>query len=125
MTPNDMGYLPSISLIPAAAVTATANGTAVDIKDFIGNLQVLLDAGAGTGTTPTLDIKLQDSPDNVTFTDIAGKSFTQVTAAASRQQMVLNTDACARYVRAVATLGGSTPSFPVSVQAVGVKQVFP
>lgn len=125
MTPNDMGYLPSISLIPAAAVTATANGTAVDIKDFIGNLQVLLDAGAGTGTTPTLDIKLQDSPDNVTFTDIAGKSFTQVTAAASRQQMVLNTDACARYVRAVATLGGATPSFPVSVQAVGVKQVFP
>lgn len=125
INPNDVGYLPSLSLIPGQAIAASANGTGVDVKDFIGNLQILLDAGAGTGTTPTLDIKLQDSPDNTTFADLAGKAFTQVTTVASRQQMVLDTNACNRYVRAVATVGGTTPSFPISVQAVGVKQVFP
>lgn len=127
MNVNDIGYLPSISLIPSEAIAASANGAGVDIKDYVGTLQILLDAGAATaGTLPTLDVKIQDSPDNTNFTDIAGKAFTQVTTVASRQQLVLDTNAVGRYIRAVSTVGGTaSPSFPISVQGVGIKQVFP
>lgn len=125
MNVNDIGYLPSISLIAAQAIAATANGTGVDIKDYVGTMQLLLDSGAGAGTTPTLDVKIQDSDDNTAFADVTGKAFTQVTTVASRQQMVLDTNAVRRYIRAVSTLGGTTPSFPISLQGVGVKQVFP
>lgn len=125
MNVNDIGYLPSISLIAAQAIAATANGTGVDIKDYVGTMQLLLDAGTATGTTPTLDVKIQDSDDNSTFADVTGKAFTQVTTVASRQQMVIDTNAVRRYIRAVSTLTGTTPVYPVSLQGVGVKQVFP
>lgn len=125
--PNDIGYLPTVSLLAAQLIAASANGTGVDVKDYIGTMQVMLDAGAATaGTSPTLDVKIQDSDDDTTFADVTGKAFTQVTSVASRQQLVLDTNAVRRYVRAVATVGGTnSPAFPVSVQAVGVKQVFP
>lgn len=127
MNTNDVGYLPTISLIPASDVAATANGTGVDIKDYVGSLQLLLDAGAATaGTSPTLDVKIQDSDDNSSYADVTGKAFTQVTTVASRQQMVIDTNAVRRYIRAVVTVGGTnSPSFPASLQGVGIKQVFP
>lgn len=127
MNVNDIGYLPSVSLVAAAVVAATANGTGVDIKDYVGTLQLLLDAGAPTaGTTPTLDVKIQDSDDNTTFADVTGKAFTQVTTVASRQQLVIDTNSVRRYIRSVVTIGGTaTPAYPVSLQGVGIKQVFP
>lgn len=125
MNVNDIGYLPTISLVAAQAIAASANGAGVDIKDYVGTMQILLDAGVATGTTPTLDVKIQDSDDNTNFTDVTGKAFTQVTTVASRQQMVLDINAVRRYIRAVSTLSGTTPVYPISVQGVGVKQVFP
>lgn len=113
-----------VSLLPPAARTATANGTSVDLKDYIGRAKVILHSALGTGTTPTLDVKLQESDDNSTFTDISGAAFTQVTdAAASLQALSLDLDKTKRYVRAVSTIGGTTPSFTGNCVLVGRKQV--
>lgn len=113
-----------IPLFPTAARTSTANGTGADIKDYTGKVKVILDSAAGTGTAPTLDVKLQESDDNTTFTDITGATFTQVTgAAASLQSIGFEVDARKRYIRAVATIGGTTPSFTSSVNAIGMKAV--
>ncbi len=120
--------LQTIDLLPMQSVTSDGNGTGVDVQQFVGSVAILLSAKATAGTTPTLDIKLQDSADNSTFADISGAAFTQVTDASSSaavlQKISLNVDACARYVRAVKDIGGtSSPAFDVTCVGVGVKQV--
>ena len=108
------------SLLPALARTATANGSGVDLQgsnDAEGEAVVILDcAAAGAGTTPTYNVKIQDSADNSTFADVTGATFTQVTSTASQQKLTINANDVQRYIRAVATIGGtSSPSFVASV----------
>jgi hypothetical protein len=121
-------HLQTIDLLPMQSVTADGNGTGVDLQQFVGSVAIVLAAKNTAGSTPTLDIKLQDSADNSTFADIAGATFTQVTdagtSAAVLEKISLNVNACARYVRAVKDIGGtSSPAFDVTVVGLGVKQV--
>lgn len=100
-----------------AALTATTNGTGVDTLGYTSAM-VVLEVGAVSGTSPTLDVKVQESADNSTFTDVTGATFTQVTAANNSQ--VLRVDglgtARKRYLRAVATIGGTSPSFTLAAE---------
>ena len=102
----------ALSVLAPADRTSTANGTGVDVKDYNGIGHLILTSAAGTGSNPTLDVHVEDSADNSSFADVAGMAFTQVTnAAASLQSMAVNMDAVRRYVRAVVTIGGSSPHF--------------
>ena len=116
-----------LSLLDPADRSATVNGLAADILDYEGHAAAILQSAAGTGTTPTLDVKLQDSADGSTgWADIAGGAFTQVgNAAASAQVLKFNASAARRHIRAVATVGGTTPSFACAVSLVGKKQIIP
>lgn len=107
---------------PTAARTATANGAvAADLRTYDGDIAYLLDCAAGTGTTPTLDLKVQDSDDGSTgWADVTGATFTQVAAVASQQKLVVNKSAIKRYTRVVYTIAGTTPSFTFSVNILGV-----
>lgn len=108
---------------PTAARTATGNGTGIDVQTMDGDLYLILDSAAGSGTTPTLDIKLQSSDTSGgTYTDITGATFTQVTATASQQSITISKDEVRRWIRVVYTISGTTPSFTFSVNAVGVKK---
>lgn len=122
MIPNLGDRLQLLTLFASAAVTASGNGTGVDLLDYDGEMCAAINSGAGTGTSPTLDIKLQDSADNSSFADVAGLSITQITTAASLQKISFSKDEVRRYVRAVRTVGGTTPSFPVGVSLLGVKK---
>lgn len=114
------GVLTQSTLFPTAARTTTTNGPAVDVRGQKGIAAVILDSAAGTGTTPTMDVKIQDSADGATgWADVPGATFAQVTATASQQKIGLDLDACRGYIRAVATIGGTTPSFTFSVTALG------
>lgn len=105
---------------PTAARTATGNGTAVDMLAFDGDIVLVLDSAAGTGTSPTLDVTVQASATSGgTFTAIAGAVFTQVAGTASQQRIVVSKDDNQRWMRIVHTIGGSTPSFTFSVNALG------
>jgi len=116
-----------LSLLDPSERNATANGSAVDILNYEGQAAAILQSAAGTGTSPTLDVKLQDSADGSTgWADITGATFTQVTnAAPSAQAVKFNASAARRYIRAVATVGGTTPSFACAVSLVGKKQIIP
>jgi len=117
------GELLASNLI-AGTYTADANGAGADLQGYQGVLKIVLDSGAGGGTTPTLDVKIQDSADNSTFADVSGKVFTQVTgASASIQSLAIDTRAVRRYIRAVLTIAGTTPTFGLAVVAVGQKQI--
>jgi hypothetical protein len=90
--------------------TAATNGTGIDTTasaNFGG--QAYLQVAAFTGTDVT--VKIQDSADNVSFSDVAGLAFTQITGAAplAERIAVANTTTIRRYVRAATvTTGGFT-----------------
>jgi hypothetical protein len=116
-----------LSLFDPADRGASANGSAVDILEYEGQAAAILQSAAGTGTNPTLDVKLEDSADGATgWADIAGTAFTQVTdAAASAEIIKFNASDVRQYIRAVATIGGTTPSFVCAASFVGKKQIIP
>lgn len=109
---NGDGLEWGVQLTAGMITIATAgNQTAVDggAADAFG-LQAYLQVAAFTGTDAT--VKLQDSTDNVTFADITGAAFAQITAASAPQAQriaIANTATVRRYVRAaVVTTGGFT-----------------
>jgi hypothetical protein len=106
-----------------AARTATGSATGVDVQAYDGDLVLVLDSAAGTGTTPTLAVTVEHSDAlGSGYTAITGAAFTTVTTTASQQKLVISKDEAKRYVRVTYTIGGSTPSFTFSVNAVGVKK---
>lgn len=89
--------------------TAATNGTGIDtLASAAFGGQAYLQVFAFTGTDVT--VKIQDSADNVTFADVAGFAFTQVTSAPFVERIALsNTATIRRYVRAsTVTTGGVT-----------------
>ncbi len=108
----------------AAAQTASFNTGSVDLSKFERCLAIL-DIGAVTGTSPTFDAKWQESPDNSTFTDVAGfsnLSITQITSGNQLKTMEIRPSqlsAGKRYVRVAVTIGGTSPSFTCAVILLG------
>ena len=110
--------------LAAGTYTADATGAGMDLQGYQGVLKVILNSGAGGGTTPTLDAKIQDSADNSAFADIPGKVFGQVTdAGASIQFLGIDTRTVKRYIRITLTIGGTSPTFGLAIVAVGQKQI--
>lgn len=101
--------------------TANANGTGIDFGNSAVACAAILNVGTASGTNPTCDVKMQESTDNTTFTDISGATFTQATAANTRE--VIRFLTTKRYVRAAFTIGGtSTPTFLFGVDVFGQKK---
>ena len=92
--------------------TATVNGVGVNRLGFREAL-IKLSIGAVSGTTPTLDAKVQESDDDSTYVDITGAVFTQKVAADANKIFVgrIWLEARKKFVRVVYTIGGTTPSF--------------
>ena len=117
---NNIGDLAVlVNVLPTAARTSTANGTAVNLNTanmLEGEAVLVLDSAAGGGTTPTLDVTIEHSVDGSTgWTAVPGAAFAQVTAAASRQKMSLRVNELRQFVRAVSTITGTSPTFTFSV----------
>jgi hypothetical protein len=122
--PIDLKGLLTVTNVAApVARTATVTSSGVDLKEYTGNVMIVQDVGTVSGTTPTLDGKIQDSADNSAFADVTGYTFTQVTASTSLQSLNVDTRKVRRYIRYVGTIAGTTPSFSMDVVAVGQKQV--
>jgi hypothetical protein len=112
---------------PAAVTTTGVLGAALDLQGYQGRVKLTALIGAVSGTTPTLDLKVQDC-DTVggTYTDISpAVAFPQKAAADASSVAAIGLDvrACRRFVKIYATAGGTTPSFTVGVAALGQKQV--
>ncbi|MFC4768736.1 hypothetical protein [Effusibacillus consociatus] len=56
--------------IRAQAVAAVLNGTGVNLSGY-ESATILIDLGTFAGTTPTATIKIQESSDDATYTDVA------------------------------------------------------
>lgn len=110
---SDNGVDWGVSLHPHTAETAGGSGSSVDHGSSTSNGAVAtLHVTAVSGTSPTLDVTIQHSPDNSTWADLV--SFSQATAPSSERVAV--SGSVDRYVRESRTIGGTnTPSFTYAV----------
>ena len=98
----------NLCLKTSAAVTQNTNGTEVDFgAGDVRPLTYTLNVTAASGTSPTLDVKIQESAtsgsghyDALNFQQISAAGVYRVTGRLDR-----------RYRRAVFTVGGTSPSF--------------
>lgn len=108
------------SIAPTATgLTTTTNGAGVDCRGYQYAL-VVVNVGAVTGTSPTMDVKIQQSSDDGSsdaYGDVTSATFTQITASNDDTVYVgeLKCEELERYLRPVATIGGTTPVFPTGV----------
>lgn len=104
-------------ILPPAARTADENSAGIDTAAYgrAREAVILLDIGAVSGTTPTLNVKIQHSPDNATWVDLPNGAFPQKTAAGLSELAIKGFD---RYIRAVHDVGGTSPSFTAAILAV-------
>ena len=100
------------SVFPAT-VNDTNNGSAIDMLEADGRCFAVQVIGTVGGTGPSLAGKIQESSDNSTWTDVAGATFTSVTASSNVQTIVF--DRTKRYLRHHRTVAGTTPQFALSV----------
>lgn len=121
---------PVASLV-ANQTAATVNGTGIDRLGY-DDIELVVANGAATGTPTSysIDVKLQESDDNSTFTDITGAAITQITANNTlRNIKVGNAYLKKRYIRTVtvvAFVGGTTPAVATAVEVLlGLPQVQP
>lgn len=104
----DKNYL----LLNDTTLTADKNGSAFRVHWSTEVPQVfgLVVNGTISGTSPTLDVKIQGSNDNGSnWTDIA--SFPQVTTSAVKKYIRVLTPF--KEIRAVADAGGTSPSYGI------------
>lgn len=94
------------------AASYTLVGTGVDVSGY-GAL-VMLESGTN-GTSGTVDVKIQESDDNSTFTDWTGGAFTQVTTSNDNATQEKQYTGTKQYIRVVSTVAVAACEFGVSI----------
>ena len=110
-------------LHPVATESTTFTGATTniaDLKDFDGDIQIILDSGAAAASG-TMTGKIQDSADGSTgWADVTGGGFTAAAAnTAGFATLILNSDILRRYVRVLFTVTGGTGTGAASVMGRG------
>ncbi|MGD9581588.1 MAG: hypothetical protein AB7V50_09465 [Vampirovibrionia bacterium] len=101
-----------ITFLPATSRTSSGNsGNGTYLGDN-NEAVVYLDVTAVSGTTPTLDVTVQDTIDGTNW-DTVG-SFTQASSA-GREAIRINN--FSRFMRVSYTMAGTDPDFTFSVKA--------
>lgn len=103
------------SIAPGDHVVAASyslQGSAIEVLGY--TVLVILESGTN-GTNGTVDVKLQDSDNGSTWSDVSSGSFTQVTTANDNATQEKAYTGAKRYLRAVATVGTATCDFGVTV----------
>lgn len=101
---NVMGDI-ALNLSAAAAGTVTSGPVAN--SGMAADVVLLVHCTAATGTSPTLNVSLEESNDGATWTAVAASAAAQLTAAGNS---VSNARPTKGLVRVTATVGGTTPA---------------
>ena len=99
------------TLLASAARTATGNTGNLTGWASPKTLRIQLDVSAASGTTPTLDVLVQDTLDGTNYNTIG--TFAQKTAAG--REVINITTPFSDTVRVLYAIAGTTPSFTFSV----------
>jgi len=106
-------------LLPSAARTASVNGEGAEGFGQTSQLFVHSTVTARSGTNPTLDVKIQHSIDGgATWHDLISLAQQTNTGTVTGTTSAFYGDT----LRAVATIGGTNPSFTGSVHVAGIER---
>lgn len=126
---NNLGDILHVTTLHAlAAVAADADGSALDISDYDGEIAVILvnDAGSqgGGSTDRTLAVKVKDcATSGGSYADVTGGGFTGITTAAGTQKISLNSDEIQKFLKINFDIAGAnSPTYDVTVIVVGAKK---
>lgn len=112
----DGRYIGGRAITLQASVVKTASFvSATQEPGDLGVVRLTLAVTAASGTTPTLDVVVETSLDGTTWRSLG--AFTQKTIVASERKSFSGVD---RYIRANATVAGTTPSFTYSIAGLAV-----
>lgn len=118
-TANNIGaFIKGKRALSPQAVSTPVNGVALDRTGY-GSCKVIATSGANTGAPTAIAhaVKLQESDDGSTWTDVSGATG-NLTAADSELEFNVNLQPTKKNVRAVVTpafTGGTTPTTQVAV----------
>jgi len=104
----------SQSIAPGSHVVAAAyslEGSGVDVSTSRSTVFL----NAGDCSAGSVDVKIQESDDDITYTDWAGGAFTQVTGVNDEAVQEKAYTGTATYIRVVATVATDTCDFGVSI----------
>ncbi|WP_327679491.1 hypothetical protein [Kitasatospora sp. NBC_00458] len=102
--------LADLALAPAARTASVTSGP-VAAAGQATTVLLGVHCTTATGTTPTLDVALEESADGSSWTAVTGSGAAQLTAAGTRTAFATVTK---NYVRVAAVIAGTTPSFTFS-----------
>lgn len=127
-SPLHSAVVETVLVLARGRCTADGNGTGVAKPEkMLGKAKVLIDVANVSGTTPTIDGHLEDSPDNSTdwqtVKDTAGSdvAMTQVAAATSTQNKAIDISGGRGYYRWADDVGGTSPVYDRFVAVIGQK----
>lgn len=107
--------------------TSTLTGTAFDVREYVGDILVILHSDAGTGTTPTLDGKIQDSATSGgSFVNVSGATFAEIddTAGGAHETIIIPANSVKRWLKFIGTIAGdANESFGFGVTIIGIKKI--
>lgn len=106
--PAGLSFVRGDVVIDLVAAAATVNSGPIAAPADMGPMIVGAHVTAVAGTTPTLDVTLEQSANGTSgWAAVPGAALTQLTAAGNRIGFAAPTQP---YVRVVATIGGTTPA---------------
>ena len=101
----------TVTLLAVGGRSTTVTGSAVTGLAAAKQLVMQLNESAASGTSPTLDVVVQDTVDGTNFNTIA--TFAQATGVT--REVIRLTTAFTDQLRVVGTIAGTTPSFTCEV----------
>ena len=112
----------AVDILPNDVLASTANGSGVDLQGYEGDAAFVLSSEA-MGASVTLAVKLQESADNSSWSDVTDGAFTTTAAnTAAFEQIALTVSDLKRYVRTNSTVAGGTGAGAVNVTAYASKK---
>ena len=112
----------AVDILPNDVLASTGNGSGVDLQGYEGDAAFIFSAEAG-GSGVTYAMKIQESADNSSWSDVTDGGFTTTSAnTAAFEQIALNVSDLKRYVRAASTVAGGTGTGALTVVAYASKK---
>lgn len=123
LTPaRDGVYSASLDTILASAAR-TATGQSSEFRSFTASAIVIeVNVTAASGTTPTLDVDLQDTFDGTNWHKVSDVNAADITTTGLTVKRInLRDNPCTDRLRINFTIGGTTPSFTFTVKAYTIR----
>lgn len=97
-----------VALSSAARGTGTVTSGPIASPGTANDVLLAVHCTASSGTSPTLNVSLEESSDGSTWTAVTGSGIAQLSAAGNALAFASPSKS---YVRVTATVAGTTPSF--------------